>query len=138
LLEVLTAINSDISTNDSWTWNNSEHVIDQVETEDVVHYKSRSWLQDTSTRTLADILMYFAPPPLPVSPGSPEADPMIDQNRRSEKKRIGLIKTFSRVYPKKASTRRVNKKIANSTRNQRVFFSRYLAANDGTNVICTG
>ena len=82
--------------------------------------------------------MYFAPPPLPVSPGSPEADPMIDQNRRSEKKRIGLIKTFSRVYPKKASTRRVNKKIANSTRNQRVFFSRYLAANDGTNVICTG
>jgi len=30
---------------------------------------------------------------------------------------------------KKASTRRVNRKIADSTRNQRVFFSRYLAAN---------
>jgi len=29
---------------------------------------------------------------------------------------------------KKASTRRVNRKIADSTRNQRVFFSRYLAA----------
>jgi len=45
--------------------------------------------------------------------------------------KIGLIETFSRVYPKKASTRRVNKKIADSTRNQRVFFSRYLAANYG-------
>jgi len=43
-------------------------------------------------------------------------------------KTIGSIKTFSRVYPKKASTRRVNRKIAESTRNQRVFFSRYLAA----------
>jgi len=44
-------------------------------------------------------------------------------------KKIGLIKTFSRVYPKKASTRRVNKKIADFTRNRRVLFSRYLAAN---------
>jgi len=41
------------------------------------------------------------PPPLPVSPGSPEVDPMIDQNRRSGLRKIGLIKTFSRVYPKK-------------------------------------
>ena len=29
---------------------------------------------------------FVASPPLPVSPGSPEVDPMIDQNRRSEKK----------------------------------------------------
>jgi len=46
-------------------------------------------------------------------------------------RKIGLIATFSRVYLKKGSTRQVNKKIADSTRNQRVFFSRYLAANDG-------
>jgi len=26
---------------------------------------------------------FFRAPPLPVSPGSPEVDPMIDQNRRS-------------------------------------------------------
>jgi len=26
---------------------------------------------------------FCAPPPLPVSPGSPEVDPMIDQNRRT-------------------------------------------------------
>jgi len=32
---------------------------------------------------------------------------------------------------KKASTRRVNRKIADSTRKQRVIFSRYLAANYG-------
>jgi len=44
-------------------------------------------------------------------------------------KKNGLIVTFSRIYPKKASTRRVNRKIADSTRNQQVFFSRYLAAN---------
>ena len=40
-----------------------------------------------------------------------------------------MIETVSRVYPKKASTRRVNRKIADSTQNQRVFFSRYLTAN---------
>ena len=33
------------------------------------------------------IFCFFLRPPLPVSPGSPEADPMIDQNRRSEKKK---------------------------------------------------
>ena len=27
--------------------------------------------------------IFFAPPPLPVSPCSPEVDPMIDQHRRS-------------------------------------------------------
>jgi len=46
-------------------------------------------------------------------------------------KKIGLIKTVSRVNPKKASTCRVSRKIADSTRNQRVFFSRYFAANYG-------
>jgi len=44
---------------------------------------------------------FFRAPPLPVSPGSPEADPMIDQNRRSKLTKIGLIKIVSRVYPKK-------------------------------------
>jgi len=39
-----------------------------------------------------------------------------------------LLAGFTR---KKASTRRVNRKIADSTRNQQVFFSRYLAANYG-------
>jgi len=42
----------------------------------------RRWLQDTSKRKLADFLIFLRPP-LPVSPGSPETDPMIDQNRRS-------------------------------------------------------
>jgi len=43
-----------------------------------------------------------------------------------------LIKSFIRVLTRKrASTRRVNRKIADSTRNQRVFFSRYHAANYG-------
>jgi len=37
-----------------------------------------------------------------------------------------MLAGFTRI---KASTRRVNRKIADSTRNQRVFFSRYLAAN---------
>jgi len=90
----------------------------------------RRWLQDTPKIKLADFLICFVRPPVPLSPGSPEL------TRRSIKpsapdKKIGLIKTFSRVYPKNASTRRVNRKIADSTRNQRVFFSRYLAANDG-------
>jgi len=50
---------------------------------------------------------------------------MIDQSRQT----LGLIKTFSRVYPKKGEHAPGKKKIANITRNQRVFFSRYLAAN---------
>jgi len=74
------------------------------------------------------IFRFFSRPPVPVSPGLPEDDPTIDKNKRPGLK-IGLIETFSRVYPKKACTRRVNRKIADSTRNQRVFFSRYLAAN---------
>ena len=44
-----------------------------------------------------------------------------------------LLAGFTR---KKASTHRVNRKIADSTRNQRVFFSRYLAANYGS--FCRG
>jgi len=56
---------------------------------------------------------------------------MIDKNKRPGFEKIGLIKTFSRVYPKRSSTRRVNRKIADSTRNQQVVFSRYLAANYG-------
>jgi len=46
-------------------------------------------------------------------------------------KKIGLIELLAGFTPKKASTRRVHRKITDSTRNQRVFFSRYLAANYG-------
>jgi len=52
-------------------------------------FQLRSWLQDTSKRRLADFFYFFRAPHLPVSPGSPEADPMIDQNRRSENKESG-------------------------------------------------
>jgi len=61
---------------------------------------ARRWLQDTSKRKLADFCFVPAPP-LPVSPGLPEADPTIVKNKRSGYKKIGLIETFSRVYPKK-------------------------------------
>jgi len=60
----------------------------------------RRWLQDTSKRKLADFSIFFAPPPLPVSPGLLEADTTIDKNKRSGNTN-GLIATFSRVYPKK-------------------------------------
>jgi len=43
---------------------------------------------------------FSRPPPLPVSPGLPEVDPMIEKTSAPDKK-IGLSKTFSRVYPKK-------------------------------------
>jgi len=42
----------------------------------------RRWLQDTSKQKLADFFIVFVPPALPVSPGSPEVDPTIDQNKR--------------------------------------------------------
>jgi len=42
----------------------------------------RRWLQDTSKRKFADFLIVFVPPPLPVSPGSPEVHPTIDQDKR--------------------------------------------------------
>jgi len=35
---------------------------------------------EKKTRRFLD---FFAPPPRPVSPGSPEVDPMIDQNKRN-------------------------------------------------------
>ena len=73
----------------------------------------------------------FSRPPVPVSPGSPEVDPTIDKNKRPEFKELCWLKLIAGFTPKKASTRRVNRKIANFTRNQRVFFSRYLAANYG-------
>jgi len=77
-------------------------------------------------------LLFSCPPPLPVSPGSPEVDPTIDQNKALDKKNRVDWKLLAGLTRKKASTRRVNRKIADSTRNQRVFFSRYLAANCGT------
>jgi len=56
---------------------------------------------------------------------------MIDQNRRSGLKKNWGLKLLAGFTRKKASMRRVNRKIADSTRNQRVFFSKYLAANYG-------
>jgi len=41
--------------------------------------KSRRWLQDTSKRKLAEYYFLWRPP-LPISPGSPEIDPMIRAN----------------------------------------------------------
>jgi len=46
-----------------------------------------------------------------------------------DKNNSGWLQLLAGFTRKKASARRVNRKIANSTRNQRVFFSRYLAAN---------
>ena len=92
----------------------------------VVVLRNRRRLQDASKRKLAD---FFFSLPLPVSSGWPEVDPTIDQNRRSGLKKSGWLKLLAGLTPKKGNTRRVNRKIADSTRNQRVFFSRYLAAN---------
>jgi len=78
------------------------------------------YLQDTSNRKLADFFIFLATPP-PCFPGL---------TRRLIKtgapvKKIGMTATFSRVDPeKKGSKRRVNRKIADSTRNRRVFCSR--------------
>jgi len=78
----------------------------------------------------------FLRPPVPVSSGLPEDDPTIDQNKRSGLKKLGWLQLLAGFTRKKASTRRVNRKIADSTRNQRVFFSRYLAANYGNTYSC--
>jgi len=47
------------------------------------------------------IARFFSRPPVPVSPGLSEDDPTIDKNKRPGLKKVGLIETFSRVYPKK-------------------------------------
>jgi len=91
--------------------------------------QGRRWLQDTSKRKLVYFSIFFTPPPVPVSPGLPEDDPTIDKNKRPGFKKLGWLKLVAGLTRKKASTRRVNRKIADSTRNQRVLFSRYLAAN---------
>jgi len=75
------------------------------------------------------IFWFFWRSPVPVSPGLPEVHPTIDQNKRPGEKKSGWLKSLAGLTRKKASTRRVNRKIADSTRNQRVFFSRCLAAN---------
>jgi len=96
----------------------------------------RRWLQDTTKRNLAYFSIFFTPPPVPVTPGLPEDDPTIDENKRPGFKKLGWLKLLAGFTRKKASTRRVNRKTADSTRNQRVFFSRYLAANYGLKVPC--
>jgi len=88
----------------------------------------RRWLQDTSKRKLADFLFFSAPPPscFPrVHPSWPD-----DWSKQALRiKKSGWLNMLAGFTRKKASTRRVNRKIADSTRNQRVFVSRYLAAN---------
>jgi len=62
----------------------------------------RRWLQDTSKKKLTYFFIFLRPPPpFPFPPGLPEDDPTIDKNKRPGFKKIGLIETFSRVYPKK-------------------------------------
>jgi len=87
----------------------------------LVVYQLRCWLQDTSKRKLSDFFIFFAPPLF--------LFPTMDQNTRSGWKKIGFIETLAGLTRKKASTRRVNRKITDSTRDQRALFSRYLAAN---------
>ena len=51
--------------------------------------RSHRWLQDTSKRKLADFFNLFRAPPLPVSPGLPEADPTIGNYKRPGFKKLG-------------------------------------------------
>jgi len=53
--------------------------------------RSRSWLQDTLKRKLADFSICFVRPPVPVSPGSPELTQRLIETSAPDKK-IGLIK----------------------------------------------
>ena len=74
-------------------------------------------------------LFFWRPPPLPVSPG---VHPRLTRRwieTCAPDKKSGWLTLLAGSTRKKASTRRVNRKIADSMRNQRVFFSRYLAAN---------
>jgi len=88
-------------------------------------------LRFATLRTRQPTLLLRWTPPLPVSPGLPEVDPTIDKIKCSGYKKLSLLKLLAGFTRKKASTRRVNRKFADSTRNQRVFFSWYLAANYG-------
>jgi len=73
--------------------------------------------------------MFFVPPPSCLSGFTRGWPDDWSKQALQIKKTSGWLKLSAGVTRKKASTRRVNRKIADSTRNQRVFFSRYLAAN---------
>jgi len=60
----------------------------------------RRWLQDTSNRKLADFFIFWPPPPS-CFPGLPRGGPDDGSKQALRIKTIGLIETFSRVYPKK-------------------------------------
>jgi len=89
----------------------------------------RRWLHDTSKRKLADFLICFAPPPPSSFPGFTRSWPDHWSKQALMIKKIGLIQTLSQVYPKNGEHAPCKSKIADSTRNQRVLFSRYFAAN---------
>jgi len=90
--------------------------IEERDTREVVSPESREedsrrWLQDTLKRKLADFYFFRAHPlPAPRVSGFIRGRPEDGSKQAPRIKKIGLTETFSRVYPKKASTRRVNKK----------------------------
>ena len=78
------------------------------------------------------ILWFFFGPPPSCFPGFTRGWPDDRSKHAPGKKKSDWLKLLAGFTRKKASTRRVNRKLAHSTRNQRVFFSRYFAANYGT------
>jgi len=58
------------------------------------------WLPDTSKRKLADFLIFFAPPPS-CFPGLSRVWPDDGSKQALRIKKIGMLETVSRIYPKK-------------------------------------
>jgi len=86
------------------------------------------WLQDPRKENSPIFWFSFAPPPS-CFPGLTRGWPDDGSKQALRIKKSSWLQFLAGFTRKKASTRRVNRKIADSTRNQRVFFSRYLAAN---------
>jgi len=80
------------------------------------------------------IFFYFCAPPPSCLPGFTRGWPDDWSTQALRIKKSGWLKLVAGFTRKKASTRRVKRKIADSTRNQRVFFSRYLAANSSADL----
>jgi len=74
---------------------------------------------------------FFGTPPPSCFPGFTRGWPDDWKKQALRIQKLGWLNLLAGFTRKKASTRRVNRKLADSTRNQRVFFSRYLAANYG-------
>jgi len=89
------------------------------------------WMRDTSKIKLAGFFFFCASPSC--FPGFTRDWPD-DWSKQVLKKKSGWLKILAGFTRKKASTRRVNRKIADFTRNPRVFFSMYLGANYGWSV----